>query len=322
VPGLNSGRPDLAALLGTALGRPLDTGERLAVAVSGGPDSVALLLLAQAAYPGRVLALTVDHGLRPAAAAEAAEVAALCAARGVPHATLPWVGAKPVANLQAEARRVRYALMRDACVAAGIGVLITAHHADDQAETLLMRLARGSGAGLAGIRVQRSLGAGVVLVRPLLAMRRSLLAAIVADAGIVPVVDPTNDDPHYDRTHARRLLATASWIDAAQLAASAAHLAETEVALDWVTERAWAGRASVDDAGLSLDAVGLPATLVRRLVVRAIAHFVPDAAPRGADITRLIGCLDSGGAATLAGVKGHGGRLWRFTLAPPRRQIG
>lgn len=322
MPGLNSGTPNLAALLGAALGRALDDGERLAVAVSGGPDSVALLLLAHAAYPGRVLALTVDHGLRPAAAAEAAGVAALCADRGIAHATLSWVGAKPAANVQAQARRARYALMRDACVAAGIGLLVTAHHADDQAETLLMRLARGSGAGLAGIRVQRSLGAGVTLLRPLLATRRSLLAAIVADAGIAPVSDPTNDDPQYDRTRARRLLAAAGWIDAAQLAASAAHLAETELALDWVTERAWAGRASVDAAGLSLDAAGLPAAVVRRLVVRAIAHFVPDAAPRGADITRLIGRIDSGGAATLAGVKARGSRPWRFTLAPPRRQIG
>ena len=314
--------PDLAALLGAALGRPLDGDEQLAVAVSGGPDSVALLLLAQAAYTGRVLALTVDHGLRPAAAVEAAEVAAICAARGIEHATLSWVGAKPVANVQAEARRARYALMRDACVAAGIGVLVTAHHADDQAETLLMRLARGSGAGLAGIRVQRSLGAGVTLLRPLLGMRRSALAAIVADAGIVPVVDPANDDPHYDRTHARRLLTMTGWIDGAQLAASAAHLAETEVALEWVTERAWAGRASVDNVGLSLDVAGLPATLVRRLVVRAIGHFVPDAAPRGADITRLIGRVYSGSAATLAGVKVCGGTRWHFTLAPPRRQIG
>ncbi|MEY3269123.1 MAG: tRNA lysidine(34) synthetase TilS [Pseudomonadota bacterium] len=314
--------PDLAALLDAALGRPLDGGERLAIAVSGGPDSVALLLLAQATYTGRLLALTVDHGLRPAAALEAAEVAALCAARGVSHATLSWVGTKPVANVQAEARRARYALMRDACVAASIGVLVTAHHADDQAETLLMRLARGSGAGLAGIRVQRSLGAGVTLLRPLLGTRRSVLAAIVADAGIVPVVDPSNDDPHYDRTHARRLLATTGWIDAAQLAGSAAHLAETEMALDWVTERAWAGRASVDNAGLSLDAAGLPVALVRRLVVRAIHHFVPDAVARGADITRLIGRLDSGGAATLAGVKACGSTPWRFTRAPPRRQIG
>ena len=313
---------DLAELLGAALGRPVAPAERLAVAVSGGPDSVALLLLAHAAFPGRVLALTVDHGLRPAAAAEAAFVADLCASRGIPHQVLHWTGAKPAANVQAQARHARYALLRDACATAGIGLLITAHHADDQAETLLMRLARGSGAGLAGIREQRPLGTGVTLVRPLLGVRRAVLAAIVADAGIAPVVDPTNDDPLYDRTHARRLLATTPWLDAASLAASAAHLAEAEVALDWATDRAWAGRAEPGDTQVTLDVVGLPAELVRRLVARAIGQLVPSARPRGGEITRLIARLATGDTATLAGVKARGGTVWCFTLAPPRRQIG
>ncbi len=290
--------------------------------MSGGPDSVALLLSAHAIFPGQVLALTVDHGLRPEAVAEAAFVAALCAARGVPHETLRWTGAKPAANRQAEARDARYALLRDACATAGIGVLLTAHHADDQAETLLMRLGRGSGAGLAGIRAQRPLGAGVTLVRPLLGVRRTALAAIVAEAGITPVADPTNDDPHYDRTHARRLLASTPGLDAAALAASAAHLAEAEAALAWVTDRAWAGRAEIGNAEVTLDTAGLPALLVRRLVARAIGHLAPAACPRGAEITRLITRLDSGSTATLAGVKARGGTVWRFTLAPPRRQIG
>ena len=241
---------DLAEFLGAALGRLVAPTERLAVAVSGGPDSIALLLLAQAAFPGRVQALTVDHGLRAAAAAEAAFVASLCTARGIPHQTLPWTGPKPAANRQAEARNARYALLRDACAAAGIGVLATAHHADDQAETLLMRLARGSGGGLAGIRMHRPLGAGVTLVRPLLGVRRAALAAIVAEVGIVPVTDPTNDDPHYDRTHARRLLASTPWLDAARLADSAAHLAEAEAALDWAADRAWAGRAEAGDGAV------------------------------------------------------------------------
>jgi tRNA(Ile)-lysidine synthase len=313
---------DLAELLGAALGRAVAPTERLAVAISGGPDSVALLLLAHAAFPGRVLALTVDHGLRPAAAAEAAFVAALCAARGIPHQVLHWTGARPAANMQAQARHARYGLLRDACAAAGVGLLITAHHADDQAETLLMRLARSSGAGLAGIRVQRPLGAGVTLARPLLGVRRAVLAAIVAAAGIAPVVDPTNDDPHYDRTHARRLLATTPWLDAASLAASAAHLAEAEAALGWATDRAWAGRAGIGEAEVTLDVAGLPAELVRRLVARAIGQLVPSARPRGGEISRLIGRLARGDTATLAGVKARGGPVWRFTLAPPRRQIG
>jgi tRNA(Ile)-lysidine synthase len=310
---------DLAEPLGAALGRAVAPTERLAVAVSGGPDSVALLLMAHSAFPGRVLALTVDHGLRPRAAAEAAFVASLCAARAIPHRVLHWTGARPAANLQAQARDARYALLRDACAAAGVGVLITAHHADDQAETLLMRLARSSGAGLAGIRVHRPLGAGVTLVRPLLGVRRAVLAAVVADAGIAAVVDPTNDDPHYDRTHARRLLATTPWLDAASLAASAAHLAEAEAALGWATDRAWAGRAEIGKAEVTLDAAGLPQALVRRLVARAIGQLVPSARPRGAEITRLMARLDTGDSGTLAGVKARGGTVWHFTLAPPCR---
>jgi tRNA(Ile)-lysidine synthase len=313
---------DLAALLAAALGRPLMPGERLAIAVSGGPDSVALLLLAAHAFAGRIAAVTVDHRLRAAAAAEAAGVAALCQTSGIPHTTLRWDGPWPVANIQAEARLARYALLRDWCAATGHGLLLTAHHADDQAETLLMRLARGSGAGLAGIRAQRPLGAGVTLVRPLLGVRRTELAAIVAHAGITPVTDPANDDPHYDRTHARRLLAATGWIDALQVAASAAHLGEAQAAIDWAADRAWAGRASVDDHGLSLDIAGLPTAIARGMVARAIGHFAPDARPRGAQISRFMARLGEGGTATLAGVRGRGGGIWRFTMAPARRKNG
>lgn len=313
---------DLAALLDAALGRPFAPGERLAIAVSGGPDSTALLLLAAHAFAGRIAAVTVDHGLRADAAAEAASVAALCRARGIPHATLRWDGPWPAANIQAEARLARYALLRDWCATTGHGLLLTAHHADDQAETLLMRLARGSGTGLAGIRAQRPLGTGVTLVRPLLGVRRAALAAVVARAGITPVTDPANDDPKYDRTHARRLLAATDWIDAVQVAASAAHLGEAQMALDWAAERAWAGRVSADDSGLSLDIAGLPTAIARRLVARVIGHFAPNARPRGAQITRLMARLGIGGTATLAGVRGRGGHIWRFTSAPPRRKIG
>lgn len=125
----------------------------LAVAVSGGPDSMAMLALATGAFPDAVIAATVDHRLRPASADEAAMVAAWCRARRIPHATLSPDKPPAGASIQAQARHVRYALLGDWALAANASALATAHHADDQAETFLMRAARGSGpAGLAGIR--------------------------------------------------------------------------------------------------------------------------------------------------------------------------
>jgi tRNA(Ile)-lysidine synthase len=313
--------PDLAALLAAALGRPLGAAERVAVAVSGGPDSVALLLLAAETWPGRVIALTVDHRLRPAGAAEAADVARQCAVAGIPHATLAWEQPASGPGLQAAARAARYELLANGCAAAGIGVLMTAHHRDDQAETLLMRLARGSGStGLAGIRPCRDLGQGVMLVRPLLGVPRAMLADIAAASGWALVDDPSNRDPAYARTAARALLAATPWLDAARLADSAAHVAADSAALHWVADHAWAGRATVAGENVALDAGGLPAALVRRLVARAILAVSPTAKLRGPALARLIAALDAGRTATLAGVRGRGGALWRFDPAPKRRE--
>jgi tRNA(Ile)-lysidine synthase len=313
--------PDLAALLAAVLGRLVRPDEALAVAVSGGADSLALLRLAALAFPGRVTALTVDHRLRAASAGEAAGVAALCAQIGVPHATLLWPGPYPRGNIQAAARAARYDLLAGWCAEHGTGLLLTAHHADDQAETLLMRLARGSGsAGLAGIRPVRRLQAQVTLVRPLLGLRRAELAAIVAAAGWTGVADPANADPRYDRTAARALLATTPWLDAGRLAAAATHLAAAEAALDWAAARAWAGGARVTPAEIRLDVAGLPDELVRRLVVRAIGAFSPGAQPDGGAVAALARKLAAGGSGSLAGVMASGGLEWRFRRAPPRRE--
>ena len=320
---LNAPPPDFAAAVAAALGHPVVADTQLAVAVSGGGDSLALLLLAARAFPGRVTALTVDHGLRAAAAAEAAGVAAQCAALGVPHVTLRWDGDKPHANIQAAARTARYALMGNWCADHGAALLLTAHHADDQAETLIMRLQRGSGsAGLAGIRAARPLVAGVTLVRPLLGVRRAALAALVAAAGWRAVDDPSNADRRFDRTAARALLAQIPAFDVPRLAAIAAHLAGAEAALDWAAVRAWAGGAESTANRIALDVAGLPDELVRRLVLRAIATLNPAADPSGPQLAVLQTRLAAGGTGTLAGVKARGGAVWVFSCAAPRRKTG
>ncbi len=288
------------------------------MAVSGGPDSLALLLLAHAAFGCRLQAVTVDHGLRDASPGEAAMVADICTARGIPHATLLWRGDKPLANRQAGAREARYALMRDWCSVRGIGWLATGHHADDAAETLLMRLARGSGsAGLSGIRPRRDLGQGVTLLRPLLGKRRAELAAVVASAGLDPVDDPSNDDPHYDRTQARTLLADTPWLSPERLASSAANLRDAEAALDWAAGLAWDSRVQTLADDVAVDVAELPVELVRRLVHRALESF--EANPDGPQVTRMIAVLQAGGTCTLAGIQGRGGDRWTFRRVAGRQ---
>ena len=151
-------------------------------AVSGGPDSMAMLTLAHEALPPGFTVASIDHRVRPEAAEESAMVAAHCATLGIPHATL--APSEPItgASIQAQARTTRYALLTDHARAIGAGALVTGHHADDQAETFLMRAARGSGlAGLAGVRARTEVH-GVTVIRPLLYWRRAELRAIVRRA--------------------------------------------------------------------------------------------------------------------------------------------
>jgi tRNA(Ile)-lysidine synthase len=295
----------------------------LAVAVSGGADSLALLLLAAAAAPGAVRAATVDHGLRPESASEADRVAGYCEALAVPHQTLVVAVRRSGAGLQAAAREARYAALGGWLHAHSADTLLTAHHCDDQAETLLMRLLRGSGvSGLAGIRPSAAFpaaGPAARIARPLLGWRRAELDGIVRAAGLDPVDDPSNRDEAYDRARLRRRLAEAPWLDPAPLARSAAALADAEEALAAVADTLFAERCSPDGAMLRLDPAGLPREILRRLVLKALRRLAPDAAPRGEQITALIAALDSGEAATLAQVKCRGGAVWRFEPAPPRR---
>jgi tRNA(Ile)-lysidine synthase len=189
---------------------PLELYEELGLAISGGPDSLALMLLAAqwARRSGRpkLHVYTVDHGLRPEAAAEAAMVVREADALGLPARVLRWEGEKPATGIQAAARTARYRLMHDAMEADGVAILVTAHHLADQAETVLMRLAHGSGIeGLRGMDAL-SLVEGCDVYRPLLGVRPEVLREVVSEAGLCPAYDPSNNDENYERVRWRLML--------------------------------------------------------------------------------------------------------------------
>lgn len=308
----------LAAEVRRLAGADFAADEPVAIAVSGGADSLALLWLSARAFGPRAHVLTVEHGLRPASAAECAQVMAVAAAEGLPATTLS-LGLSAHANVQEAARNARYAAMAKRCAALGIRFLITAHHRDDQAETLLMRMARGSGlAGLSGIRAVSPM-AGITLLRPLLGSGRAALAALVAEAGWQPVDDPSNRNPRFDRTQARALLAQTPWLSPGRLAASAAHLAEAEAALLWADDRMWESRARVQGAETRLDPEGLPPYLRLRLLLRAFCERGSHP-PEGPALARLIARLEAGSGGTLAGCRvwARDGRWWLTPTLPHR----
>jgi tRNA(Ile)-lysidine synthase len=290
---------------------------RLGLAVSGGGDSLALLLLAHAALPGRVAVATVDHGLRAESAEEATGVAALCARLGVPHATLAVRLA--AGNLQAEARAARYAALGEWAAGEGLVALATAHHADDQAETLLARLNRASGvAGLAGVRARGPVpGTRLPLLRPLLGWRRGELAGVVAAAGLVAVDDPSNVDPRFDRARLRAALAGADWLDVAALAQSAAHLADADAALDWAAGREWAEAVRKEALGFSYRPQAPRAVALR--VLGRIAGELGES-PRGAVLARAFEALLQGQPASIGALVARPGpQGWSVQAAPKRR---
>jgi len=310
--------PDQVARFESDLAQLIGRDTRLGIAVSGGPDSLALLLLAAAARSGRVEAATVDHHLRAGSAKEAAFVAEVCGPLSVPHATLPvHVGAG--ASLQAQARVARYDALGRWALERGLAAVATAHHIDDQAETLLMRLARGAGiAGLVGVRQVRELAPGVLVVRPLIDWRKAELAAIVAAAGIEPVDDPANRDPRHDRSRFRGMLADAEWADAERIAASAKWLADADAALEWALKPLVEQRVSRDGAAILIDAEGVPREMQRRLLLVGFDRMGA-ARPRGPELDRARKALRDGKATTLSRLKLEPGPPWRLTVAPPRR---
>ena len=306
-----------AARFAASLARLWPEGGRLALAVSGGPDSLAMLLLAQTAIPGEFAAATVDHRLRAESAGEARTVSEICARLGVPHTVLE-VDVGP-GNVQDEARKARYAALADWAADKALDALVTAHHADDQAETIVMRLNRGSGlAGLAGVRARGTVPGGKLpVLRPLLDWRRADLAEIVARSGLTPVDDPSNADSRFDRARVRAALADAGWLDPSALARSAAHLAEAEDALGWALEREWDSQVEVAAGGMRY-VPAAPRAIALRVVARIIAGFGGNA--RGGEVARLVDALERGAGGTLGGVLARvedGG--WSLRPEPPRR---
>jgi tRNA(Ile)-lysidine synthase len=203
-----AGEDDPAAAFAAAMDAagPFEARPSLAVAISGGADSTCLMLLADAwarRRDGRIVALTVDHGLRAGSAREAAAVGGFCAGNGVAHVVLPWHGAKPATAIQARAREARYGLLESWCAEAGILHLLLGHHADDQDETVAMRAARRSGVlGLAGMAavVERS---QMRVLRPFLGVRGVALRTWLAARGVGWIEDPSNRDPRFLRARLR-----------------------------------------------------------------------------------------------------------------------
>ncbi len=288
---------------------------RILLAVSGGPDSLAMLLLAQAVMPGRIAAATVDHRLRPEAQDEAAFVASVCAERGLTHRILS--PEQPITgNVQSSARAARYSLLEQAADELDCELIATAHHSDDQLETLLMRLARGSGVdGLAGIRARNGR-----IIRPMLGFSKEELENICAEAEITPVRDPSNDDDDFDRVAMRQYLAAHPHpFDTARSVRTASAVGEAVAALEWMTQQLANDRIESNDSEIAVDSSGLPRELQRRLLLVSLGKIGNELAPRGEAIERLLDGLSEGKTTTIGNILCKGGSIWHFSPAPPRR---
>jgi tRNA(Ile)-lysidine synthase len=305
---------------------------RIALAVSGGPDSMAMLGLAAAAFPARVIAATVDHGLRSESADEAQLVARACDRIGVPHRALK-IAAPPgeSGNLHGWARQERYLLLKRWAIDADAATLCTAHHAEDQAETFLMRAARATGlSGLAAVRARSEAEhSPIVLMRPLLRWRRRQLRAVAEQLNLPFIDDPSNRDPRFDRTRFRAWLAEAPWLDPVQIGRTAENLAALDGDLVEISQWLWKMRALDCDAlEARFDVDGLPRGVKRYLARTAIDAILASNDMGGgnwnpaSNVEALLDALEAGSAATQANVLASAkGTVWHFRPAPPRRSF-
>lgn len=297
-----------------ALG-PFESRPHIACAVSGGADSMALALLADAwakERGGRMTALIVDHGLRTESAGEARSAMETLSGLGISAEILVRDGGRPASNLQARAREDRYRLLAERCRADGVLHLLLGHHRDDQAETLLLRLGRGSGGdGLAGMAavVERP---EVRLLRPLLGFSKESLVATCRASGVTWIEDPSNRDDAFARVRVRRLLPSLAeaGLDAAGLVEAASRFARARVALEASTARALARAARIHPAGFALLDRGSLRASSEEIAIRALSTIVRAVgggvyAPGIEAIERLCAKVTEAGAvsATLGGCR-------------------
>lgn len=299
---------------------PFEARPRLAIAVSGGADSLALAILAHAwarRRQGDATALIVDHGLRAGVASEARRVRGWLADRGIQARILAWLGAKPTGDIQAAARAARYALLAAWCARHGVLHLLVGHHRDDQAETLLLNLARGSGVdGLAAMPAVIATH-GIRLLRPLLAVPKPNLLATLRALGQPWIEDPSNASPRFRRSAARALTATAlaplapGEVDAGRLAErladTAARLARARHALELATADLLAAAVDLSPHGFALlrpEAFrAAPEEIALRGLGRVIACIGGGTVfPRHDALRRALAALDGAGA-TLGGCR-------------------
>lgn len=304
----------------------------LGVAVSGGSDSIALLHLLHdfsQSHPTELHVITVDHGLRPDAAAEAQAVARLCAALHVPHTTVQWTGWDAQGNLQKAARDARYRLIADWAHLHRLQTVALGHTLDDQAETVLMRLARGAGVdGLSAMTPRRS-ARGITWIRPLLGLARADLRQDLLRRGVTWADDPGNDDTRFDRIKMRQALEvlTPLGIDAQALGQVAFNMARARDALRWQAFLD-ARRITLTDAGaVRIDWRAyrtLPDESARRILLSALGWISgSEYAPRRRPVLSLIETLKQGTGGTVDGCQAWRDRdaLWVFREYQPVRDL-
>ncbi len=330
------GDPDLAGLFAGFLNY-----DRILLAVSGGPDSTALLLLARAWRYSLLdgpnfLVATVDHGLRPESAHEAAAVSDLCHRLGLPHVVLPWRGPKPQSGLQESARHARYALLCDCAREHALGAMALAHTLDDQAETVLFRLCRGS--GLSGLAAMSPVGQrdGLTVLRPFLDLPKARLVATLEASGTPFVRDPSNADPRFARPRLRAMAAQleAEGLDACRLAQLARRAARADAALELETDAAQKRISLVrwgDGVELRLDRIpffALPEEIALRLLIRAVTARASEGPVELGKAERLLAAMTTAHAdgtalrRTLAGAVVTLKQGYASIATAPSRQVG